>query len=66
MPSELINLNALFTNRIFRIPDYQRGYSWEERQWEELWNDLSNLHNQAFHFTGIITVEKIGVESVLL
>ena len=27
--SDLISLSKLFDKRIFRIPDYQRGYAWE-------------------------------------
>jgi uncharacterized protein with ParB-like and HNH nuclease domain len=28
MPTELQNLDSIFNSRLFRIPDYQRGYSW--------------------------------------
>ena len=40
---ELQTLDDIFTKRIFRIPDYQRGYSWGEKQLEEFWEDLTNL-----------------------
>lgn len=26
----LVSLSKLFDKRIFRIPDYQRGYAWEK------------------------------------
>ncbi len=31
MSNELISLSTLFQNRLFRIPDYQRGYAWKKR-----------------------------------
>ncbi|TKX87598.1 DUF262 domain-containing protein [Halorubrum sp. SS5] len=37
-------LNSIF-GRNFEIPDYQRGYEWEEEQWEELWGELEQLFN---------------------
>lgn len=37
-------LGAVF-DEIFRIPDYQRGYQWEEDQWEELWNQIDDFAN---------------------
>lgn len=32
MPTELQSLAKIFNNRLFRIPDYQRGFAWGERQ----------------------------------
>lgn len=37
-------LGAVF-DEVFRIPDYQRGYQWEEDQWEELWNQIDAFAN---------------------
>ncbi len=53
----IVTFEEVFSNRIFRIPDYQRGYSWSKKELEELWNDLYNTHQQrnSFHFTGILT-----------
>ena len=36
MANELLSLSTLFQNRIFRIPDYQRGYAWKQQQ---LWRN---------------------------
>ena len=60
MPSKLKNLNSIFDGIILRIPDYQRGYSWDEKHLNDLWNDLRNINKQTFHFTGILTFEKIN------
>ena len=62
---ELIRLDELFDNgkRTFFIPDYQRGYSWEERQCRELIEDLERIlkrkkedqdYDEYTHFMGTI------------
>lgn len=46
----------VFAEILFRIPDYQRGYSWDKEQLEDLWDDLENLYLANEHYTGLITV----------
>jgi Protein of unknown function DUF262/Protein of unknown function (DUF1524) len=36
-------LQTLFADRVFRIPHYQRFYSWKKRQREDLFNDIKTL-----------------------
>src|SRR3989338_3475660 len=55
-------LSQLFNNRLFRIPDYQRGYSWTDDQLLDLWEDITNLDNNQNHYTGMITLEKAETE----
>ena len=31
------SLDSLFKEKIFRIPDYQRGYAWKEKQLKDFW-----------------------------
>ncbi len=38
-----MNLTELFNTRFFRIPDYQRGYPWEEKRLHVLWDDLVGI-----------------------
>jgi len=58
-----VNLFELFNGKIFRIPDYQRGYAWEEKQLVELWDDLDEIqvNNGEYkkHYTGTIYLEEI-------
>ena len=35
-----INLAELFSNRLFRIPPYQRSFSWESKQLDDLFEDI--------------------------
>ena len=55
---QLFKLNEIFEKRIFRIPDYQRGFSWTNKQLSDFWGDLINLKDDFWHFTGTITVQK--------
>lgn len=43
MESGLNNLRNLFASGIYRIPDYQRGYAWGNKEVEDFWEDLFNL-----------------------
>ena len=36
-------LNGLFSDRVFRIPKYQRFYSWERKQRDDLFSDIREL-----------------------
>jgi hypothetical protein len=54
------NFLELFGNgRIYRVPPYQRDYSWEEEQWEDLWNDVLELRPEPDdrHYMGALVVE---------
>lgn len=36
-------LSNILEGKIFRIPDYQRGYAWEEKQWTDFVQDIDAL-----------------------
>lgn len=61
--AKLDTLPEIFNQKLFRIPDYQRGYSWEVKHLEALWQDIENLTDKL-HYTGTITVELISDEEV--
>ena len=52
------SLNELFDKKLFRIPDYQRGYSWGEEQLNAFWEDLVNLPESRSHYTGVLTLSE--------
>ncbi len=54
-----IGLDSLFKEKIFRIPDYQRGYAWQKSQYKDFWEDLINLQSDRSHYTGVITLKEI-------
>lgn len=54
-----IILKELFSDDyFFRIPIYQRPYSWGEEQWEELFEDLYNAERGNEYFLGTIILHK--------
>lgn len=59
MANELQSLSQLFQNRLFRIPDYQRGYAWKKEQLVDFWDDLSNLQEERYHYTGLLSLKAV-------
>jgi len=49
-------------DRVFQIPDYQRNYSWGEKQWEDLWDDLFYLNSDRRHYFGTLIINKTSRE----
>jgi len=49
-------LTTLFAEKMFQIPDYQRGYAWEEKQWNDFIQDVDALVNNEVrnHYTGTV------------
>lgn len=60
MANELQSLSVLFQNRLFRIPDYQRGYAWKHEQLADFWEDLLNLHEGRYHYTGLLSLKAVS------
>jgi hypothetical protein len=51
-------LISLFAESLFQIPDYQRGYAWEEKQWKDFIQDIDALVDEGMpsHYTGTVVV----------
>lgn len=62
--NKLQSLTEIFNEKFFRIPDFQRGYSWGENQLEDFWEDLENLKDNSIHYTGLLTIEPIDKNAV--
>ncbi|MCY4514401.1 MAG: DUF262 domain-containing HNH endonuclease family protein [Candidatus Tectomicrobia bacterium] len=52
-------LELIGNGKSYRVPPYQRDYSWSEEQWEDLWNDVIDLREDADarHYLGALVVE---------
>lgn len=52
-------LELIGNGRTYRVPPYQRDYSWTEEQWEDLWTDLVELADrpEETHYMGALVVE---------
>lgn len=57
--SELQSLSELYQNKLFRIPDYQRGYAWKQAQLVDFWDDLMNLQEDRYHYTGLLSLKAV-------
>ena len=57
--NELQSLKDIFKDRIFKIPDYQRGYAWTKRHLKDFWEDTVNLPTDRFHYTGMLSLKKV-------
>lgn len=60
---ELESFQNIFKNRIFKIPDYQRGYAWTIRQLKDFWEDVVNLSTDRYHYTGLLSLKKLNREN---
>ncbi|MCU0422165.1 MAG: DUF262 domain-containing HNH endonuclease family protein [Bacteroidia bacterium] len=47
--------NELISNgRTFNVPAYQRDYSLERQDWEDLWLDILDLPQEKYHYMGYL------------
>lgn len=60
----LKSLADIFDRTFFRIPDFQRGYSWETEQLNDFWEDLLHLPENRSHYTGLLAIKMILPSSV--
>ncbi|PMB00685.1 hypothetical protein CEN50_02085 [Fischerella thermalis CCMEE 5268] len=46
--------------KIYRVPPFQRDYSWNEENWEDLWQDILLLHNNpdSSHYMGALVLQR--------
>ena len=66
MERGLITFSSFMNNKLFVIPIYQRNYSWEKEQLEDLWDDLYYLENGKKHYFGTILTKDTKEPNLLL
>lgn len=58
LSTEFISFGGLFSNgRRYIVPPFQRDYSWEQENWQDLWNDLESVAHQDTHFMGYLVLQ---------
>ena len=62
MKNSMTSLSSLFNNALFRIPDYQRGYAWDNTQLNDFWDDLYNLTDDRYHYTGMLSLKELSIK----
>ena len=61
-------LELIGNGRHYRVPSYQRDYSWTEEQWEDLWHDIIDMRSTPDdrHYLGALVVEERGDREFLI
>lgn len=52
-------LELVGNGKTYKVPPYQRDYSWSEEQWEDLWADVVDLRSKSetSHYMGALVVD---------
>lgn len=58
--NDLQSIAQIFQNKFFRIPDFQRGYAWQDSQLRDFWEDLVNLQPDRNHYTGLLSMKALN------
>lgn len=49
------------------IPQFQRDYSWEEEQWDDLWQDIDIMYAEnAAHYMGYLVLQTKGKDCFII
>jgi hypothetical protein len=54
------SFDELLSPRLLDVPDYQRGYAWEEQHLREFWEDLELIEPGRRHYTGTVVLRDRG------
>ncbi|WP_437480405.1 DUF262 domain-containing HNH endonuclease family protein [Sorangium sp. So ce1014] len=63
--NNVLSIEQLFSERVLRVPDYQRGYAWEKPHLDELLEDLELLPSGKHHYTGTVVLHAAGGAGLL-
>lgn len=44
--------------RTFEVPPFQRDYSWDKEEWEDLWLDLIGIDEEGDHYMGYVVLQE--------
>ena len=61
LDTKTVTLNEVLGNgKKMQVPLFQRDYSWDEDNWEDLWNDiLSSEQTGSVHYMGSVVLQNI-------
>jgi len=65
LDTNTVNLNDIFANgRRYKVPVYQRDYSWQDEHWDDLWDDIKTVRQLGgVHYMGAIVLQDHGDKS---
>ena len=51
----------------FIIPKFQRDYSWDSEQWDDLWADIETMLNEGIdHYMGYLVLQTSNTKSTII
>ena len=57
-PQNRLFSEMMSNSRRYVVPPFQRDYSWEHEQWEELWQDIEQMRqSNTQHFMGYVVLQ---------
>lgn len=63
---QLLSLNQLLKERLFRIPEYQRSYSWKSKHRADLFSDIEKVAASGEpHFMATIVGLRRGIKTII-
>lgn len=60
LDTSTVSLSDIIGNgKIYKVPSYQRDYSWKQDHWEDLWADILSILNdrESVHYMGSIVLQ---------
>jgi uncharacterized protein with ParB-like and HNH nuclease domain len=68
LDTKTVNLNDVLGNgKIYQVPQFQRDYSWEQDNWEDLWNDIEvAMESDSLHYMGSVVLQNTKSKSFLI
>lgn len=64
--ASLFTVEEVCYKKKFVVPEFQRGYAWQEEHWKALWDDAANLilRSHAQHYAGAIMISAVEDEQL--
>ena len=60
--NDLNPIHSVFAERLFHIPDYQRGYAWSEKQLKDFVEDIELLEPGKAHYFGTLVIQQMPAQ----
>jgi hypothetical protein len=68
LDTKTVSLGEIFGNgKIYKVPPFQRDYSWGEDQWDDLWTDVLSVYQTGGqHYMGAVVLQNKGDKQFLI
>ena len=65
MDNGKLSIDSIFNGRnIFYIPDYQRGYAWDDKQLKDFYDDFQSEYKSDSYYYGTILLQPQGKDGI--